>query len=1507
MKLKTLNKCLLLSIAFISLSLSSLCQQTSTKPRLIIPFGHQSGIDQTLFSPNNRFLITSDEMITIVSDVRSGKPLYYLPGARAAINSNSTYIATVLDTLVMVWNTKDGTSVRTFSTTTSAVRTQFHQSKDLLLVETLAEGSRDEGDAFEVKLWDFSTNKELHTFSGNKPTRERTGNQDCSSCHNEICQINAAWFTRGGDSLRLVYDNFTMTYALGNYAEAKKACFIIPGESSRMNATKVLNDKIISLRNDNEVVCFNEYGRYLCRWPIRDASALFIQSEQSADCVSPALNVAISYTSKQITLRDLSGNKSRQYEVKEGDIKKLRFNSAGTHLLVEFLNEAPRIFAVNKTTLSTAFEPEDKDYDGFPELVYETKTDPDAEVAASIFDSLAAKIPRSKNTTIASEVIFGTSVEKETGKMLKKGRSDVNSTYTNTGEIINLRKGRTISKIQSLIKLSGNITFSPDNKIMLLNTGKGLSIYSIPYARLLNNLKQVGSAGRFSPDSRYLVQYIPLGKAYIVTLATGHVDSILLDLKYASAYQIDFTANSKQVVVSSSAGGYGLIDLPGKKLIRSDTKESCFYGEQNGLYATVRQEDQLVSIFKQEDAKLLYSFSSPAPKSKNKQVYNENYRICFSNHTPSVLVWSEKKLIYIKDAYKSGDTIMLPMDDGTALSMASLSPDGKYIYMKFSEGGDLIYNTADRERSFNVNIPGPELENNAAFGKTVGKLFQSMQNGNYDLWNRGQERVQFSMTGDSVMACQGDSAIVYLSATGARLYGFKTTGDIKYFSFPDNFLVANYYGELKFYRFSTQAEWFSMIPFKNGETVFLLPDGRFLGSKSATRHLGYIYDAKSLSYKQFDFNNNQPGVVLRALGNHDQEYLSLYDSTLAIRRRREGIRDMKLVSLAEVPEVRITNEKDIKGEPKSKDLQLQLSIKCGTQYPDRLALFINGNPQGGSGGIRLSRKSHSLDTIVPLTLTPGNNYIEVSVFDTRGVESYRQPLYVLHAPDTVPPPMVYFAAIGAATYKDPKFKKLAWATKDVRDVVDSLKGRHGDRLQVDMLLDDQVTLANLKKLRTKYENTHPEDIVVIYYSGHGKIYTPKAEAFFGTYDMEYANPSKNGISIKDFNDLLENIPSRNKVVFLDACHSGELNKEAWSSQPVAKRNVSGPDNTAADISLPAPAEDDWMQPGKTDPFDIVLEMYADLYQGNGTNIIVSARGMEAAKECEKLQHGVFTYTLLKGINQLEADADKNAILTIGELQQYVASNVHIYSAECDAHRVQRAAARKENEYNDWALVRDQGTKLAKHSEITPADKQPTVTGTIKDINKTKADIHSMDPVGDLKKDPANTVKGWFNKAKDGVQRAREQYDTRHLENYSKQKDKHPVALVKTAHFTVEYERINDDIYFSISSPGLLPVIRIDVNDNEKEDSCTDRIYQREKTGKHIEACYIGCNCTDKVSDAELLPKGDKYYFSIPVKEMSISGSKAQVNFIFYGSDKTNPTYYPQPADNQSFKTLSIAL
>jgi len=1475
MKVSKVKQSLILFLLLLPLSFFASAQTTSIKPRLIIPFGHQEGIRRSLFTHDNQLIITSDERITIISDVRSGKPLFYLNGKNPSINSNDRYVSTVMDTLVMFWDLKSGELVNSVVVDGKAVGAAFNPHNDLLLIESGTGGDINDPETwyYNVSIWDPAKSQVLHVFRSVVRNGEEKG-RDCNECEGDVCPIRKAWFNSAGDSVRLVYKNLIKSYSLTNYNSPRRVCLNRSGNVPAGGLVKILNDRTIEIYDEGAADCFDEFGRLVASWTLRPGSKSPLIKE--FECISPAYNYQATYTSHRITLRDLKAKTApRFFEVQGGDLKKLTFNEEGAYVLAEYLDEAPRM--LKTTTLSESSLLAEKDYKGLPIYVYETRTVPDAAEATMFFDSIEAKMPKLPGVLGTAGDMMGINDPfKQVHEGVASFKNDVNSSYTNSGEIVNLSNNRTISKIQSLIKLSGDVKLSPDQKLLFLNTGKIISIYSIPYAKILINLKGKYTDNVFSPDSRWLVQFQLTGNANIVNLVSGKVKALTFTMGKPEHSSISFSADSKYAIINTNDASV-VLDVAKGVLLKQSSELGWFLSGDGERYGMVNRAENTVGLYQRKDSAKLFSIDlgPKARKKDSKQPFN--YQISFAARSNALAIWNERRIIFIKNYKNAADTAMFDSEGYIGIKRVILSPNGSHMNVQLSNGMSIVYTIANKQA---FPVAGPE-DNNVFNGS-----FRSIFSGNIEALLGGREMVQFSETGDSVMACRGDSAVIYSCANGERLKSFKANGETKYFNFKGGLLVSYFYGQLKFSRITDQQEWFSMLPFNNDETVFLLPDGTYFGNKSVTRHLGYLSDARSLSYKQFDLNSNRPDIVMRALGNTDRNYLTFYDSTLAIRRLREGVKNGKGISFDKAPEVIISNEKEVKGELKDKNLALNLKIKGSDQYPDRLAVFINGNPMGGSAGIRLSHRSYSMDTTIRLTLTEGNNMIEVSVFDVAGVESYRQPLYVQYAPDSAVPKNVFFAGIGAAKYNDAG-QNLTWAGKDIRDVLDSLRRHYGNHLQIDTLFNNRVTIENLRKLRGKFLTSKPDDIVIVYYSGHGVIDIKKAEAFFGTYDMDFKNPSKRGISLKDFNELMENIPSRNKAVFLDACHSGELNKDAWT-------NGGG---------------DDMADPGATDPFDIALELYTDLNQGNGSNIIVAARGLEAAKECNEIQHGIFTYAVLNGITNMAADADTNKVLSIGELQNYVTRNVMIFSRICDSASVQRAATRKENEYNDWAVY---GFGSAAYRKKTMIHETHEDTSVYKQARTTLEDFGKIKRPGSWKDTAAMGQGGrvfgsllergkWLLGKKDNA---------RILQDYQKKKEHRKAKLlVKESDYTVAYEVIDDKIIFDISCTGSIPSIRVDVNGNGNADTCMDRIYKQDEVSGNLSVAFVAdamqkSSCVAS-SDGAVLVAGDQHLFLIPVSELT-NAKKCSVNFSFYNTGSRENVDYPKSPDGKLFgKTREI--
>jgi len=90
--------------------------------------------------------------------------------------------------------------------------------------------------------------------------------------------------------------------------------------------------------------------------------------------------------------------------------------------------------------------------------------------------------------------------------------------------------------------------------------------------------------------------------------------------------------------------------------------------------------------------------------------------------------------------------------------------------------------------------------------------------------------------------------------------------------------------------------------------------------------------------------------------------------------------------------------------------------------------------------------------------------------------------------------------------------------------------------------------------------------------------------------------------------------------------------------------------------VPEEAEPFWHGSGRSVLSDEFLDRIA---QGRGRIILTSSRQNEISKESDKLQHGFFTYYLIKGLKG-EADLNDDKIIDLDEISFYL--NKHVPEA-----------------------------------------------------------------------------------------------------------------------------------------------------------------------------------------------------------------------------------------------------
>ena len=135
----------------------------------------------------------------------------------------------------------------------------------------------------------------------------------------------------------------------------------------------------------------------------------------------------------------------------------------------------------------------------------------------------------------------------------------------------------------------------------------------------------------------------------------------------------------------------------------------------------------------------------------------------------------------------------------------------------------------------------------------------------------------------------------------------------------------------------------------------------------------------------------------------------------------------------------------------------------------------------------------------------------------------------------------------------------------------------------------------------------------------------------------------------DFEKNIGELKCRNKIMFIDACHSGEVDKEelAFSeneqiaSDDIIFRSVGAGIEHVAGAST----------------FELSKNLFADLRQNSGVIVVSSAGGAEYALEGDNWSNGVFTYSFINGLKEKKADLNNDKIITLNELQRYLSIEV----------------------------------------------------------------------------------------------------------------------------------------------------------------------------------------------------------------------------------------------------------
>ena len=465
------------------------------------------------------------------------------------------------------------------------------------------------------------------------------------------------------------------------------------------------------------------------------------------------------------------------------------------------------------------------------------------------------------------------------------------------------------------------------------------------------------------------------------------------------------------------------------------------------------------------------------------------------------------------------------------------------------------------------------------------------------------------------------------------------------------------------------------------EWIIWSPDGYFTSSRNGSKYLGYIVnfgndkDSKYYPFDQFDLKFNRPDIILDRLGVIDQKMKDAYFQAYLKRINKMGFDTIALSSRLHIPELEASA---ITGISKTDICRLNILAIDSIATLDRINIYVNGVPVYGLNGIDLKRQNLHLYTgSVDIRLSSGKNIIQVSVLNIAGAESLKESFNVFYA-NPHPAAKTVIIAMGVSKYLDSKYN-LNYASKDATDfssAIEIYKNHKSPDTKVIALLfnDEKAIREKILSLKSYLgKETTVDDEVLLFFAGHGLL-DANLNFFVATHDIDFSNPESKGIGFEELESLLDSIPARKKILLIDACQSGEVDRDENYIVHASEKNdnVVSRGATAIENTIPLSEKSNY------NTFELMKTLFSDLRKGTGTVVFSAAAGNEFAYENARWNNGVFTYSLLEGLTSGIADLNKDGRILVSEIQESTFNQVKRLT-----NGSQNPTVRKENFENDF--------------------------------------------------------------------------------------------------------------------------------------------------------------------------------------------------------------------------------
>jgi hypothetical protein len=288
---------------------------------------------------------------------------------------------------------------------------------------------------------------------------------------------------------------------------------------------------------------------------------------------------------------------------------------------------------------------------------------------------------------------------------------------------------------------------------------------------------------------------------------------------------------------------------------------------------------------------------------------------------------------------------------------------------------------------------------------------------------------------------------------------------------------------------------------------------------------------------------------------------------------------------------------------------------------------INGSPIYGIQGLQIKTR----DTILSLTVPLGNGKNKIDLYCTNevGTESLRESMVIYSKQQSgqAKKGKLYLVAFAIDKYEG-ALQDMHKSVSDALTLEQVFKGNKNAQLYTDIITKNffnrAVTKENIINLKKELVATmQPEDNLLMLWQGHASTREKDGKYYFATSSHSGKDVYANAIPADLIEWLVDSIPTRNKLMIMNTCQSGNLDQ---NQKYIDQQSL----------------------------FEEMEETFEDMSDNTGT-IVISATSAVlgihedvSSKKCTPL-----IGFILKGLTGNNADDDNDGKITITELLNYI--------------------------------------------------------------------------------------------------------------------------------------------------------------------------------------------------------------------------------------------------------------